>query len=160
VNTELQTLVAFLDQQRAHILKAATGLSDEQLRRPVLPSGWTSLGLVKHLTLDVEHYWFRCIVAGESLDFFPEGADAWKVDPGESADDILKLYRDECALANEIVAQTTPETRPRQRDDHWGDWELHDVRSVLLHVLSETACHAGHLDAAVELIDGRQWLVL
>ena len=37
---------------------------------------------------------------------------------------------------------------------------LDDLRHVLLHVIAETACHAGHLDALRELIDGRQWMVL
>src|SRR3954447_4748761 len=49
------------------------GLSDEQLRRPVLPSGWSCLGLVRHLTLSDERYWFGVVVAGERLDFWPEG---------------------------------------------------------------------------------------
>ncbi len=43
--------------------------------------------------------------------------------------------------------------------DAEGEWRLHDVRDVLLHVITETACHAGHLDAVRELIDGQQWLV-
>jgi Protein of unknown function (DUF664) len=34
----------------------------------VLPSGWTCLGLVQHLALDVERFWFREIVAGETID--------------------------------------------------------------------------------------------
>jgi hypothetical protein len=37
---------------------------------------------------------------------------------------------------------------------------LDDLREILLHVIAETACHAGHLDTARELIDGRQWMVL
>ena len=44
--------------------------------------------------------------------------------------------------------------------DFFGDWRLGDLRAVLLHVIAETACHAGHLDAARELIDGRTWLKL
>ncbi len=39
-------------------------------------------------------------------------------------------------------------------------WRLANLREVLLHVITETACHAGHLDAARELIDGRKWMVL
>ena len=42
--------------------------------------------------------------------------------------------------------------------DAEGEWRLHDVRDVLLHVITETACHAGHLDAVRELIDGQQGL--
>jgi hypothetical protein len=42
----------------------------------------------------------------------------------------------------------------------FGDWRLDNLGDVLMHVIGETATHAGHLDAARELIDGRQWLVL
>jgi hypothetical protein len=59
-----ELLIETLDDQRRHVLGILEGLSDEQLRRAVLPSGWSCLGLVKHLALGVEHYWLRCIVAG------------------------------------------------------------------------------------------------
>jgi len=39
----------------------------------------------------------------------------------------------------------------------FGDWRLDNLHEVLLHLLIETTCHAGHLDAARELIDGRTW---
>jgi hypothetical protein len=42
----------------------------------------------------------------------------------------------------------------------WSSWRLANLREVLLPVITETACHAGHLDAACELIDGRKWMVL
>jgi hypothetical protein len=41
-----------------------------------------------------------------------------------------------------------------------GDWRIDTLRDLMLHVIAETACHAGHLDAVRELIDGRAWLVL
>jgi Protein of unknown function (DUF664) len=41
-----------------------------------------------------------------------------------------------------------------------GDWRLDDLRQIILHMITETACHAGHLDAARELLDGLPWLVL
>ena len=44
--------------------------------------------------------------------------------------------------------------------DYFGSWRLDDVRDLLLHVITETACHAAHLDAVRELLDGRQWIVL
>jgi hypothetical protein len=37
---------------------------------------------------------------------------------------------------------------------------MQTVREVILHVMTETACHTGHLDAACELVDGKLWLVL
>src|SRR5262245_33348554 len=75
MNEETRRLLDSLERQRSHVLGILEGLSEEQLRRPTLPSGWTALGMVKHLALDDEHYWFRCIVHGESLDFFPERSD-------------------------------------------------------------------------------------
>jgi uncharacterized damage-inducible protein DinB len=160
---ETQVLLQFLDQQRNHVLGILEGLSEEQLRRPMLPSGWSCLGLVKHLALADEHYWFRCIANGESLDFFPEERNAeWRVSPSESAEDIFTLYRDEIAQSDAIIASTPINARPRQLDPQWGESgkRFEDLRFIMLHVITETACHAGHLDAATELIDGRQWIVL
>lgn len=164
MNVETKVLVATLDHQRRHVLGILDGLSEDQLRRPVLPSGWSCLGLVKHLALDDEHFWFRCIVGGESLDFFPVGPDdshdAWNVDPDETADDIFTLYRDEIAHSNAIIERTPLDAAPGQESDWWGKGDFPDHRYIVLHVITETACHAGHLDAARELLDGRQWIVL
>lgn len=161
---ETDALLGSLEQQRAHVLGILEGLSDEQLRRPVLPSGWTCLGMVKHLALDVEHYWFRCIVAGESLDFFTDeethGVGAWEVEPAQSAEAVFALYGDEIERANAVITTTALDAAPAQADDWWGAWKVPDLRFVLLHVMAETACHAGHLDAVRELLDGRQWLAL
>jgi hypothetical protein len=138
-------------------------MSDEQLRRPVLPSGWHCLGLVQHLALSDEHYWFRCVVAGESLDYFPPGPNGdWQVSRDDSAEDVFERYRDEIRRSNAILAATTPDTAPKQPDPHWADWgmDFPDVRSIMMHVITETAIHAGHLDVVRELADGRQWVVL
>lgn len=160
---EMQLLQAHLDSQRRHVLGAIDGLSDEELRRPVLPSGWHCLGMLKHLALSDEHYWFRCVVAGEPLDFFPEGPNAdWQVEPDESADDIVELYRSEIRRSDEILAASSVDEPPKQPDPQWEEWGMAfpDLRSIVLHVITETAVHAGHLDAVRELVDGRQWVVL
>lgn len=163
IDREKQLLTTALDAQRRHILTMLEGLEDEQLRRPVLPSGWHCLGLVKHLALSDEHYWFRCVVGGEPLDYFPAGPGAdWQVAPDESAADIVALYRREIARSDEILAATSLDAAPRQPDPVWQEWgnDFPDLRAVMMHVITETAVHAGHLDATRELIDGRQWVVL
>ena len=163
MNDETEVLLRFLDAERNHVLGILEGFSEEQLRRPVLQSGWNCLGLVKHLALADEHYWFRSVVGGESFDFFPKGRNAeWQLSPGESAEDVFQLYRDEIEHSNAIIAATPLDMAPRQRDPRWGEWgqTFSDLRVVMLHVLKETACHAGHLDAVSELLDGRQWIVL
>ncbi len=94
--TETELLLDFLNEQRQHVLGILDGLAEEQLRRPVLPSGWHCLGMMKHLALADEHYWFRSVVGGESFGYFPEGKNAeWQLDPGESAKDAFGLYREE-----------------------------------------------------------------
>jgi hypothetical protein len=73
---------------------------------------------------------------------------------------VLSTYRDEIERSNAVIAASPLGQAPAQRDAWWGEWNVPDLRFVLLHVIAETACHAGHLDAARELFDGRQWLSL
>ena len=56
MDEEKALLLDFLEGERGHVLGILDGLSEEQLRRPVLPSGWNCLGMVKHLALSDEHY--------------------------------------------------------------------------------------------------------
>jgi hypothetical protein len=162
MSTDTEILIEFLDSQRDHVLGILEGLSDEQLRNVFLPSGWSPLGMVKHLALDAEHYWFRCIVGGEPLAFFRdnnlEGGRVWKVAPEETPEEIFAMYRSEIARSNEIIRSTPLETPPVVIEEWWGDWEVPDLRFIVLHMIEETACHAGHLDVTRELIDGRLWM--
>jgi uncharacterized damage-inducible protein DinB len=161
MSTDGKALLESLNDQRQHVLGILDGLSDEDLRRPVLPSGWTCLGLVQHLTLDVERFWFRAVMAGEPIENGDDAVDAWQVGPDVPAETVLSLYRREIELANTIISETDLGTAPAWwPEDLFGSFRLNDLREIMLHVITETACHAGHLDAVRELIDGRRWLVL
>jgi hypothetical protein len=151
-----RALLGALNQQREHVPGILDGLPEPALRRPVLPSGWTCLGLVRHLALDVERFWFRGVAVGEPVD---QPAGAWQVPPGETASVVLDLYRREIALADAVIAVTPLDRAPARWPGQWPDWRLGDLREIILHVITETACHAGHLDAVRELIDGRTWMV-
>ncbi|PRZ40408.1 uncharacterized protein DUF664 [Antricoccus suffuscus] len=156
---EREELLSWLNAKRQHVLAQLDGLSDEQLRRPVLPSGWSCLGLVRHLTLSDERFWFQVVIAGGPLDFWPEGDAAdWVVDDDEPVADVLRAYREAIATSNAITAERRLEEPPASPGQAPGRFP--DVRSVLVHVLVETATHAGHLDAVRELLDGHQHLVL
>jgi hypothetical protein len=159
---ENAALRSSLDAQRNHVLGILEGLSEEALRRPVLPSGWSCLGLVQHLALDVERFWFRAVVAGDPDVLDNEGPeDAWQVSPDVPVDTVLRLYRQEVDSANAVISATAPDAAPAWwPDELFGDWRMDDLRQISLHVIAETACHAGHLDAVRELIDGRTWMVL
>lgn len=148
-----------LNTQREHVLGALDGLSDDDLRRPALPSGWTPLGLVQHLTLEVERFWFREAVAGEPITL-RSGDEAWRVPADVPSAAVLGLYRDEIAKADAIITTTPLDAMPKRWPDFFTDFPPRPLRRVILHVIAETATHAGHLDAARELIDGQQWIVL
>ncbi|MFJ3668246.1 DinB family protein [Streptomyces sp. NPDC090106] len=160
---ETGALLRVLRGQRRHVLGILDGLDDDALRRPVLPSGWHCLGLVRHLALDVERFWFGAVVAGdaETVRTLPSGDEAWRVAPDTPAADVLDSYRREAERADAVITATPADAALAWwPHDLFGEPHLHSLRDVLLHVITETACHAGHLDAARELLDGRRWLVL
>lgn len=161
--SEKELLVRRLAGQRRHVLDQVDGLTDDQLRRAVLPSGWSALGLLRHLTLSDERYWFQVIVAGGPLDFWPEDENAdWLVGPDEPAQLVIDEYRAAIADSDAIVQARSLDDPPATTEAWWAEagMSFPDLRSVMVHVLIETANHAGHLDAVRELIDGKQYIVL
>jgi uncharacterized damage-inducible protein DinB len=109
---------------------------------------------------DVERWWFRAVVAGEK-DVVDNTADAWQVPADTPAKAVLDTYREEIERANAVLTSASLDAAPAWwPEDEFGDWRLGTVREIALHVIVETACHAGHLDAVRELIDGRRWVVL
>lgn len=160
---ETTLLLSHLDGQRRHVLGILDGLDDAALRRPVLPTGWYGLGLVRHLTLDVERFWFEAVLAGDpsAIAGLDEIDNAWQVPEEMPAAAVLDGYRRQIERSNEVARATPIDARPAWwPGDQFGDFRLENLRDLLLHVLTETATHAGHLDAARELIDRRTWLIL
>ena len=157
---EKDLLLATLGDQRDHILGILEGLSEHDLRRPVLPSGWSCIELVHHLAVDVERFWFRAVLAGEHVELH-SGDGGWRVPDDMSPPAVLELYRDEVRRSDAVAEQRTLETGPAWWPiELFPDLPVRDLRRVLLAVITETATHAGHLDAVRELIDGRAWLIL
>jgi uncharacterized damage-inducible protein DinB len=160
---ERADLSAFLAAQRQAVLAIIDGLDEAALRRAVLPSGWTPLGLVEHLA-GAERFWFQYILTGEVSELpWPEsGQDEEDEDAPFSTEhpvgEVLALYRDTCARSDAALAATDLDAAPCRAIPSWMPPETHNVRTILLHMIEETARHAGHLDAARELIDGRTGL--
>lgn len=160
LDSEAGALLRSLAVQRHHVLTAFEGVDDATMRRPILPSGWSYLGVVQHLALDVERFWFRHVVAGEDVTL-PSGAEAWQVAAETSASAVLDAYRDEATRADEIIRSTPLDADPAAwPGELFGGMPPRVLRRTVLHVITETATHAGQLDAARELVDGHQWLVL
>lgn len=152
-------LVAWLESRRRHVADQFWAMSPETRRVSAVPSGWTARGLVRHLTLDVERVWFRAVVAGENADL-PQGYEGWRAPESVSDENLLDDYASECARATSIIMDTDLMARPAWWFPDGGEPPHSSVLDVLLHVIVETATHAGHLDVCRELVDGGQRLVL
>jgi uncharacterized damage-inducible protein DinB len=148
---EATTLSGLLDYHRATLLMKASGVSDEDLRRSMVPSGVTLLGLVKHLAF-VERWWFRACFAGEDVDFpwTDEDPDAdWRVEPDETTEQIFALYREETERARGIAQRSSLDALATRRER-----ENYTLRWIMGHMVQETARHNGHADIIRELTDG------
>jgi uncharacterized damage-inducible protein DinB len=132
--------MGYLAKQREHVLGILENLPEEAMRRPVLPTGWTCAGLVQHLALDVERFWFRQVMAGEQVEPDEFGDDGWQVRPEASAAAVLDLYRREIELADKIITATSLEAPPAWWPDFFPpSFHLDNLRQVLLHVIASTA---------------------
>jgi hypothetical protein len=148
-----------LQNQRDHVLDTVEGLDEIQLMTPMTASGWTPAGLVQHLALDIERFWFRTVFNGQAAERPDDPERVWDVAPGGSLG-VAERYREECALADEVIATHAGTDEPVAWPDRWGSWRLSNLFEIVLHVVTETACHAGHLDIVRESIDGTQHTVV
>jgi uncharacterized damage-inducible protein DinB len=148
---EKESLRVALDRHRDAVLWKLEGLDDAGLRRVMTPSGTNLLGLVKHLAA-VEYGWF-CDTFGrpaEPLPFDEDDPDAdLRVRPEETTADVLAFYGRARAAADQAIDELDLE----ETGTAWfGDPVT--LRWVLIHMVEETARHAGHVDILRELIDG------
>jgi uncharacterized damage-inducible protein DinB len=150
--SEKEVLAGFLDHYRRTVLDICQGLPEEELRRPMVPSGTSLLGLVKHLAFD-ERGWFQESVANEPFDYpFDENdPDAdFRIEDGETAESIFELYRQACERSRRALEAASLDDLV-QNPDRSADY---NVRWVVVHMIEETARHAGHADIIREQLDG------
>jgi uncharacterized damage-inducible protein DinB len=142
---EREVLVGFLDYLRTSIAAKAEGLPDELVRRPGVPSGTNVLGLIKHLTA-VERHW----LLGRPVRSWPA---TFRAGRDETVAEVLAAYRAAAAEANAAVAgwDDLDASGPRPG----GRGGAPSRRWTLVHLIEETARHAGHADILREQLDGR-----
>jgi hypothetical protein len=150
---ERTQLGGWLNLQRALIPWKCEGLDEADAHRSVLASSplMTMAGLVSHLRW-TEHCWYEVIFLGGPADANPQFSDDADADyrvPGESLARLLADYEAQCAVSDEIVAAHPLDHLARH--PQYGGMSL---RWIQLHMLEETARHAGHADAIRELLDG------
>jgi uncharacterized damage-inducible protein DinB len=150
--SERELLDQYLDWYRAAIVRKLDGASDETVRASIVSSKTTLLGIVKHLAW-VEIWWFQIIFAGRDVE--DPGADDpdfdWVIEPGETTEGIIQFYKDACEESRVIVegAESLDALSARTRRG-----ENHNLRRIMIHMIEETARHAGHADILREIIDG------
>jgi uncharacterized damage-inducible protein DinB len=161
VTGERADLLASLAKQR-HFLRFTTrGLNDKQAAQRTTVSELSLGGLIKHVAL-TEKQWIRFIVEGPGVMAFDPAtaadtwADAFRMVDGETLAGLLEQY-DQVAADTEELVRTLPDLDAAQPlpDAPWfergASWS---ARRVLLHIIAETAQHAGHADILREAIDG------
>src|ERR1700733_2465467 len=117
---EREALLDWLVAQRSHVLGVLSGLSEEDLRRRVLPPGWSCLALERHLAVDDERFWFRAVAAGEPLPL--DNDTGWQPSPDEPAEAVLDLYRQEAKASDAVLAGLDLDAPPARGPDHFSGW--------------------------------------
>ena len=147
-------LLGYLDYFRSVLRSKLAGLDESALRGSVLPSGWSPLELVKHLTY-VEMRWLEWGFEGRPVDD-PWGDQLdgrWHVGPHESLDWLLAEL-DRRAVVTTAIAGRHELTETGVPGERWDGAQPATLERVLLHLVQEYARHCGHLDVVRELIDG------
>ncbi|MEU2506344.1 DinB family protein [Streptomyces sp. NPDC007863] len=146
---EKATLLAFLDYLRDAVAAKARGLDDARGRTAAVPSGTSLYGLVRHLTA-AERYWFVWAFEGADV---PHPDLSMRLGPDDGEENLLAAYREAVARSNEIAGAcadlSAPCARPAGKDG-----VVRSMRWVLVHMIEETARHAGHADIIRERLDG------
>jgi uncharacterized damage-inducible protein DinB len=140
-------LTAYLDLQRDAIVGKLDGLSEEQARWKPAPTANSLLNLVVHLT-GVERNWFQFVIAGRTVER-DRGAELAQLPSDVTIASATKAYRDAIGESNKVLASADVDEPCRGKG-----MEGLSVRWVVLHMIEETARHAGHADITRELIDG------
>ena len=159
---ERELLLAYVAQQRDGIRYAAHGLTDDQARLAACPTTTLTIGgLVKHVTA-MEQNWIDMVLqrrrGGSQEEQQAAYADQFRLRPDETLAGALGRYQEVAAETEEVIRGVADlgQDVPVPKGVPWfpRDVDAWSVRWVLLHLVEETARHAGHADIVREAIDG------
>jgi uncharacterized damage-inducible protein DinB len=157
---ESALLLAYIAQQRDGLRNAAFGLTDEQARLTPTAGTLSIGGLIKHVA-NTEQHWVDIALnqerARERAEQEQDYADGFRLREDETLAGALAAYAEVAAETEAAFAGVELDRPvPVPKGVPWfpDDVEAWSVRWVLLHILEETARHAGHADIVRESIDG------
>ena len=152
--TERAGLCEFLDCQREALIGKLEGLTNEQARMTATVSSLSLMSLIKHSAI-WERRWFQVIVAGRSSPGKWPEVQSEEVNPTfqltdvDTVETVVADYRAQIAVSQEILS-----TFDLDAPCVWPEMADQNLRWVALHMIEETARHAGHADIIRETIDG------
>ncbi|TDP93650.1 DinB family protein [Labedaea rhizosphaerae] len=146
---ERSVLATFLDYYRTEVVRKARGVSEQDARRRLVPSLTTIGGLVKHLTVVEESWFLRRMGARDDLPPRMPTEQEFTLSDDDTVESLIAAYEKQCALSREVASA-------HELDDNVPHHRLGRVslRWIYVHMIEETARHAGHLDILREQIDG------
>lgn len=148
----------YLDQSRTAALWKTENLSESGLRLPLVPSGSSILGIINHLAFTEFGYFSYClkrpVTNQRALDLFKldDPLGDFVVEKEVSSAEVREFYQQAISASNAGIDElelTAPAFVP-----WWGEHAATTLEHLLIHMCSETARHAGHLDLLRELLDG------
>ena len=158
---ERADLLESLATHRNFLRFTVRGLTDEQATTRPTVSALTLAGLVKHVAA-TESAWVRFIEGGPeamSGDWSPEAwAREWRLEPGQTLASVLEDYTKVAAYTDALVV-SLPDldvSHPLPAAPWFQPGARRSARRVFLHIIAETAQHAGHADILRETIDGQK----
>jgi len=152
---ERETLEGFLDWYRAVVERKLEGLAPDDAKRVMTPTGMSPLGVLKHLGW-VERGWFRETFAGEdveAIDIDGDNSAEFATGRDDTVDSVIAFYRAEVEQSRRICSGAPSLDDVSARETSYR--EQVSLRWILVHMLEETARHAGHLDLMREELDGQ-----
>jgi uncharacterized damage-inducible protein DinB len=145
----------YLDFFRERVIEKVTTLPLDALIVSVVPTDWTALELVKHLTY-VEMRWLEWGFEGAAVED-PWGdhlGDSWSVDSGDTLDSLVNELRRRGIETSEIVRRHDLDERG-QPGPRWSGDDPATLERILFHLIQEYGRHLGHLDVYAELVEGQ-----
>jgi len=157
LSRERQDLLETLEKHRGFLRQTIAGMSPEQIRATPTVSALSLGAIVQHVT-EMEVQWgaFIDVGADAMAGMTPEKyAAMWTLDPEVTADSLLEAYDAACAANDERVRTVVLDGDHALPEAPWFEpgarWS---ARRVVVHIIAETAQHAGHADIIRESIDG------
>jgi uncharacterized damage-inducible protein DinB len=152
IGSERPVLEAFLDFHRQVLVSKVDGISESEARRRHVPSKTTLAGLIKHM-IGVERGWFQEVLGErEPEDIGPNvggGDESWDLAETETVSSLVKEYEQTCEQSRQTAARFALDEAVPEPD--MGQVSL---RWIYVHMIEETARHAGHADILREQTDG------